>query len=159
MDQALTTTSTKQEPAESGFFNVQPSREQIFDLEEHLRSMPQVEMPVTNHFSHGVYGRELLIPAGSVLTGHIHKFTNMNVLLEGEMSVSTEDGVQRVGAGFVVVSPPGTKRVAYAHTDCRWLTVHGTNETDIDAIEREFVVHTEQEYLAFRETQQLLKGE
>lgn len=158
MDQALTT-STNPEPAESGFFNAQPSRGQIFELEEHLRTMPQVEMPVTNHFSHGVYGRELFIPAGSVLTGHIHKFTNMNVLLEGEMSVSTEDGMQRVSSGFVVVSPPGTKRVAYAHTDCRWLTIHGTNETEIDIIEREFIARSEQEFIAFCETQTLLKGE
>jgi quercetin dioxygenase-like cupin family protein len=155
----MTTELTDQQPAASGLFNARPTREQVFALEQSMREMPQVEMPVTNHFSHGVYGREIFIPAGSVLTGHIHKHTNMNVLLEGDMSVLTERGMERVGAGFVVVSPPGTKRAAYAHTDCRWLTVHGTPETDVDAIEREFIVHTEQEYLAFCETQQLLTGE
>ncbi len=155
----MTTDLTEQQPAESGLFNARPTRAQVFALEQSMREMPPVEMPVTNHFSHGVYGREIFIPAGSVLTGHIHKHTNMNVLLEGDMSVLTEDGMQRVGAGFVVVSPPGTKRAAYAHTDCRWLTVHGTRETDVGVIEREFIVHTEQEYLAFCETQQLLTGE
>lgn len=155
----MTTELTSTEPAASGFFVASPTREKVFELEQAMREMPQVDMPVTNHFSHGVYGRELFIPAGSVLTGHIHKHENMNVLLSGEMSVSTENGMQHVGAGFVVVSPPGTKRVAYAHTDCRWLTVHGTHETDLDLIEHEFIVHTEQEYLAFREQQRLLKGE
>jgi len=160
MGKAMTTDLTTTEPAASGFFVAEnsPSREQVFALERQMRELPPVEMPVTDHFSHGVYGRELFIPAGSVLTGHIHKHTNLNVLLSGEMSVSTEDGMQRVTSGHVVVSPPGTKRVAYAHTDCRWLTVHGTHQTDIEQIEREFIVHTEQEYLAFRETQQLLKG-
>lgn len=136
-----------------------PTRTQVVELERAMRELPPVEMPVTNHFSHGVYGREIFIPAGSVLTGHIHKFTNMNVLLEGDMSVLTEEGMQRVGAGFVVVSPPGTKRAAYAHTDCRWLTIHGTHETEVEVIEREFVAHSEQEFLAFCEQQQLLKGE
>lgn len=136
-----------------------PSRADLYALEAAMREMPPVDVPVINHFSHGVYGREIFIPAGTVLTGHIHKFTNMNVLLQGDMSVLTANGIERVGAGFVVVSEPGTKRVAYAHTDCRWLTVHGTHETDVDRIEQQFIAHSEHEFLAFCEEQQiLLKG-
>lgn len=135
-----------------------PSRTDLFAFEQMIRELPQVDMPVTNHFSHGVYGREIFIPAGSVLTGHIHKFTNMNVLLQGDMSVLTANGIERVGAGFVVVSEPGTKRVAYAHTDCRWITIHGTHETEVDKIEQQFIAHTEHEFLAFCDEQKLLKG-
>lgn len=153
------TSSNEIANVEQGAITGAPAREKVFALEAAMRELPPVEMPVKNHFSHGVYGRELFIPAGTVLTGHIHKHTNMNILLEGEMSVSTESGIERVAAGFVVVSPPGTKRVAYAHTDCRWLTVHGTHEQDVDVIEREFIVHSEQEYLAFCESQKLLKGD
>lgn len=138
-----------------------PSIARAVALEQAIRSeLPLIEGEVVNHFSHGVYGRELRVPAGSVIVGHIHKFENMNVLLEGEMTVVTEDGPQRVGPGFLIVSPPGTKRAAYAHTDCRWLTVHGTHEKDVDKIERQFIVHSEQEYLAFQaEQQRLLEGE
>lgn len=153
----MTTEIADTKPAASGLFNAQA---QAFALEEAIRNeLHLIDPDVAHHFSHGVYGRELRIPAGSVVVGHIHKFTNMNVLLEGEMDVQTNDGVKRVGPGFLIVSPPGTKRVAYAHTDCRWLTVHGTHETDIDKIEQQFIVHTEQEYLAFCESQQLLEGE
>lgn len=123
------------------------------------RELPQVEGEVVHHRSYGVYGRELRIPAGSVIVGHIHKHENMNVLLEGEMTVITEDGPQRVGPGFLVVSPPGTKRAAYAHTDCRWLTVHGTHETDVEKIEQQFIAHTETEYLAFCDQLKQLEGE
>lgn len=138
---------------------VMTAQAQAFALEHAIRAeLPTIEMPVKNHFSHGVYGRELLIPAGTVLVGHIHKFENMNVLLEGEMLVTTENGPQRVGAGHLVVSPPGTKRVALALTDCRWLTIHGTHDTDVDKIERQFIAHSEQEYLAFCEEQKLLEG-
>lgn len=123
------------------------------------RELPLIDGEVAHHHSHGVYGRELRVPAGSVVVGHIHKFTNMNVLLEGEMTVVTEAGPQRVGPGFLVVSPPGTKRAAYAHTDCRWLTIHGTHETDVEKIEQQFIVHTETEYLAFCDQLKQLEGE
>jgi quercetin dioxygenase-like cupin family protein len=153
----MTTELTTEQPAESGLFN---AHAQAFALEQAIRDeLPLLEGEVLHHHSYGVYGRELRVKAGSVIVGHIHKFTNMNVLLEGEMSVVTDDGPVRVGPGFLVVSPPGTKRAAYAHTDCRWLTVHGTHETDLEKIEQQFIVHTEQEYLAFCEQQQLLKGE
>ena len=130
-----------------------PTREQVFQYEALLAELPQVELKVEDHFSHGVYARELFIPAGVTLTGKIHKYENMNILIQGEMSVLTDDGMKRVCAPFIVVSPPGTKRVAYAHTDCRWVTIHGTHEKDVDAIEAEFIAQSEAEFLEFSKFQ------
>lgn len=127
----------------------------VLEYERLMKLEPQVELPVKHHFSHGVYGRELFIPAGVTLVGKIHKYTNMNVLVKGTMSVSTEEGVKTVHAPFIVVSPPGTKRVAYAHEDCVWLTIHGTEETDVDLIEHKFTADTPEEYLTFVQTLQL----
>jgi hypothetical protein len=59
--------------------------------------------------------------------------------------------VKRIKPPFVVVSPPGTKRVAYAHEDSRWLTVHGTEKQDVEEIEKEFIAQTEREYIEFVE--------
>lgn len=122
-------------------------KENIFALEELMRLEPQVELKVINYFSHGVYARELHIPAGIMLTGEIHKFENLNILSKGEISVMTENGMVRVAAPFTIVSPPGTKRIAYAHTDCIWTTIHGTFEIDINKIKQTFIATTEQEYL------------
>lgn len=108
-----------------------------------------VEIPVQHFFSDGVYARHGMIPRGTMLTGHIHKKRNLNILSQGEMSVLTQDGMQRVKGPFVIVSPPGTKRIAYAHTDCWWTTIHGTHETDLAKIEAEFIVKTEQEWLEY----------
>lgn len=124
-------------------------RDKVNILEGQMREMPQIELHVEHHFSPGVYARELHIPKGTVLTGKIHKYAQLNILSAGEMSVLTEDGVKRVGAPFTVVSPPGTKRIAYAHTDCVWTTIHGTDETDIDKIEDHFIAQDETEYLEF----------
>lgn len=111
----------------------------------------RVTLAVKHHFSPGVYARELFIPKGTLLTGKIHKFAQLNIMSQGDMSVLTEDGVKRVQAPFTIVSPPGTKRIAYAHEDTVWTTILATEETDPDEIEREFVADTEQDYVAFLE--------
>jgi len=129
--------------------NLPSDRDKIFALESLMREQPQVSLPVFHHFSHGVYARELHIPAGVMLTGEIHKLENLNILSKGEMSVMTEKGMLRVQAPFTVVSPPGTKRIAYAHTDCVWTTIHGTFEKDLKIIEQYFIAKSEQEYLDY----------
>jgi hypothetical protein len=133
-------------------------RDEIFRkvdaLENSIQELPAVEIPVAHHFSKGVYAREIRIPKGTVLTGKIHKYANLNIMSQGDLSVLMEDGtVQRIKAPFTVVSPPGTRRVAYAHEDTIWTTIHGTDETDVDAIEMQFVAQTGDAYKLFLEEQ------
>lgn len=126
------------------------SRAKVLELEAAmLRECEPIEMPVKHYFSQGVYARELFIPKGTVLTGKIHKHAQLNIMSKGDLSVLTEDGIKRVKAPFAVVSPPGTKRVAYAHEDTVWTTIHGTDETDLEKIEAHFIAQNEQEYLDF----------
>lgn len=122
-------------------------RQKVHLLESELLKQPQVEMPVNHYFSQGVYARELTIPADTVLTGEIHKYQQLNILSKGDISVLTENGVIRVQAPFTIVSPPGTKRIAYAHTECVWTTIHGTEETNLEKIELHFIAKDELEYL------------
>lgn len=95
------------------------------------------------------------IPAGVILTGEIHKFENLNILSQGKIEVLTEKGMETVEAPFTVVSPAGTKRIARAITDCVWTTVHGTDENDLNIIEKTFIAKSEQEWLEFRNANQL----
>jgi hypothetical protein len=125
------------------------TREKIFALETIMKDQPQVECKVVEHFSYGVYARELHIPAGTLLTGEIHKLENLNILSQGEISVLVGEEVQRIAAPFTVVSPPGTKRIAYAHTDCIWTTIHGTFETNTDKIKEFFIASSEEAYLEY----------
>jgi uncharacterized protein (UPF0548 family) len=122
-------------------------REKVNKAEAVMKTLPQVEMPVTHHFAEGVYGRELFIPKDTILTGKIHKHSQLNVLMSGDISVLTEDGIKRVKPPFSIVSPPGTKRIAYAHEDSVWLTVHGTHEKDLEKIESHFIAQNDSEYL------------
>jgi len=131
-------------------------RDKVNIIEAEMQNYPKLDLPLKHYFAPGVYARELFIPAGTLLTGRIHKYENLNILSSGEMAVLTEDGMKRVSAPFTVVSPPGTKRIAYAFTDCVWTTILATDETDPVAIEAEFTAGSEQEFLEFVEQQKLI---
>jgi hypothetical protein len=124
----------------------------IESLEKHMKEMPPVEMPVKNYFSQGAYARELFIKKGTVLTGKIHKHENLNIMPYGDITVLTHDGMKRLTGYNVVVSPAGTKRVAYAHEDTVWITVIGTRDNDVDEIVRTFTAESLDEYLDFCRT-------
>lgn len=134
------------------------TRDKVLAAEAFLKQQPQVELKVVHHFSKGVYARELHIPAGVILTGEIHKFANLNILSKGKIQVLVGETVQEIEAPYTIVSPPGTKRIAYAITDCVWTTVHGTDETDVGNIERQFIVKSESEWLEFCNANQLELG-
>lgn len=119
---------------------VNPSYEQIRALEHEIAKLPEVETPITHHFADGIYGREMFIPAGTVLTGKIHRDATLNILLSGEIHVTTDAGVEKIVGPRVYVSPPGTKKVGYAHTDVRFMNVHPTKLRDLEAIEAKFIV-------------------
>jgi hypothetical protein len=86
-----------------------------------------------------VYAREITAPAGTIVSGKVHKTEHLNIMSKGEISVLTEDGVKRLKAPYTFVSKPGTKRIAYVHEEMVWTTVHHTHETDVAKIERDLV--------------------
>lgn len=124
-------------------------RDRIHEFESEIRKLPPVDCPIKHHFSEGIYAREMFIPKGTVVTGKIHKYENLNIMSKGKLSIRTESGVITVEAPFTVVSPPGTKRIAYAHEDSIWTTIHATSERDVKIIEQYFVAQNEEEYLEF----------
>lgn len=125
------------------------TRAKVFKAEELMLQMPQRELEVKHYFSQGVYARELYIPKDTILVGKLHKYKQLNILSKGDISVLIDEEVKRIQAPFTVVSSAGTKRIAYTHEDSVWLTIHGTEETDIDLIEDIFTASSEQDYLDF----------
>lgn len=120
-------------------------RELIADTERVLLTYPQVEVPIEHHFSKDVYGREMKLEQGTLIVGKIHRFENLNILSEGEVSVLSIDGVKRVKAPHTFVASPGAKRVIFAHTNVTWTTIHGTGERDVDKIEEQFIAKSYEE--------------
>jgi len=133
--------------------------EKLEFLQDEAKQLPQVEVTLRHYFAHGIYGRELARPAGTLIIGKIHKTRHMFILLSGEMSVLTDNGMERFVAPQIVIGSPGTKRLTYAHTDCVAIVLHGTPLTDLDEIEKVFVAQNDQEYLKYLEDEKLLIGE
>lgn len=135
-------------------------RDKVFQAEALMKEMPSAIhlTKLFHYFAPGIYARELHIPAGMTLTGKIHKYPQLNILSKGRISVLTEDGVKEVEAPFTVVSPAGTKRIAYAHTDCVWTTILATDEKDPEKIEKLFTTDSEDEWLEISGKRQLELG-
>lgn len=127
---------------------VDEQREKVIRLEAVLKGMPQAEIPVRHFFSRGVYAREMSCPAGAVITGRIHKYSQINILSKGEVSVVTDDGLLRVKAPHTFVAEPGSKRAFYVHEDAVWTTICHTNTTDIETLEDELTVGSFEEFNA-----------
>lgn len=106
--------------------------------------------PLKHSFAPGIYVRQISIPAGTLIVGKIHKHEHPNFLLEGKVLVLTESGgVEELEAPLSIISPAGTKRLVYAHTDVVWTTVHATQETDLEKIEEETIATSFEEYEKF----------
>lgn len=115
-------------------------RQLIDEAEEAMAQMPQVEIPLRHDFADGLYGREILIPAGTLLTGKVHRHADLNFVLYGEIDVVTEGGLKRVKGPCWFAGKPGAKQIGYAHTDTLWITVHATENRDLDTLEDEILL-------------------
>lgn len=126
-------------------------RKQLYELQAGVADLPEVDCPLQHVFAPGAYARTIFIPAGTVIVGKIHKHQHLNILSQGVVTVVTEGGGKEYLRGpLTMVSPPGTKRAVYAHTDTVWTTVHLTKETDLEKIEGEVIAKTFEEYEQFR---------
>lgn len=144
--------------------DLQPScdlRDKVFAIENVMLQMPQLALKLEHYFSEGIYARQLFIPKDTTIVGKIHKYRSLNVLLQGELSVYLDDNIQRVKAPVVTIAPAGMKRIAYAHEDSIWLTIHRTDEVDLNKIEHHFIAQSEDEWLEFckREPRLPLEGD
>lgn len=112
-----------------------PTQEQIKRLEMLNLQLPQIDLQTKHYFANGLYAREIFIPAGTGLTGAAHRTEHLSIV-NGDIEVSTDEGMRRITGHAVLVCAPGKKRVGYAHADTYWTTLHATDERDLDKLER-----------------------
>lgn len=96
--------------------------------------------PLKHTFSDGIYIREIFMPKGMIITSALHKTNYPYFVLEGDLSVITTEGLLRIKAPYWGVTKAGTKRILYIHEDTHWITLHATDETDVEKIREEITV-------------------
>ena len=111
----------------------------VMQLQETMRNMPQVELPTFHFFADGMYARVVPRAAGVTIVGKVHKREHFYIVTKGRVLVVDDAGRHEYQAGDVIVSRPGTKRAVHALEDSICMTVHRTDETDLEKIEAEII--------------------
>lgn len=107
------------------------------------------ELPLTHTFSDGVYAREIFMPKGMVVIGHVHNTKHLNIISTGKAIVYMEGKVHEITAPFTFESNAGVRKMLYILEDMFWTTIHVTDETDIDTLEEVLVDRKASEGIEF----------
>jgi hypothetical protein len=108
--------------------------------------------PLKHSFSEGVYIREMFMQKTGVVIGKLYKISHTWFLLEGEITVATDEGVNTYIAPCYVYAPEGTKRVIYAVEDSVFVNVYPNPEniTDIATLEDMLTCKSYEEYKEYK---------
>lgn len=125
-------------------------RDKIMSVENRISQLPGVKYgdeccPLHHSFTDDCYIREILMPAGMLISSKIHKTQHPYFVMVGDVSVLTEDGVVRIKAPYTGITEIGTKRILFTHEDTIWITVHVTKEKDLEKIEEEIIASSFEE--------------
>ena len=118
-----------------------PTRKDILDFQNEVAKLPQFEgMIKKDYFANGMYCREVWRPAGVVIAGKIHIHEHFFMVTKGKINVWSENGEMKTFcAGDIMVSKPNAKRITYSLEDSTVVTIHRTDKTDLDEIEKEII--------------------
>lgn len=125
--------------------NPRSFRDAITSAEQIILQAPQIDLPVTHHFSKGVYARQIFMPKGLIVTGKVHKTEHL-CIMHGDIDIADENGNFRYTGYHVFNSKPGIKRILATHEDTLFTTIHVTDETDIAKLEADLVAENYEEY-------------
>lgn len=126
------------------------NRSAILKFEDFAKKQPQIDIPVTHRIHGGMYMREITIPKGCVLTGQIYKFNHFDIMLGGDITVSTDGGeTKRLTGNNIFNGLHGKKRAGYAHEDTRWITIHPFSGSNGDEIQSRITAETFEELRGF----------
>jgi len=108
------------------------------DIEAMMLAAPQIDCPVAHHFGHGIYMREVFMPAGTYIMGHAHRHEHMNIMLKGKMAVLVNGEAKVIEGPYIFTGQPGRK-FAYIIEDTVFVNAYATDETNVDKLEEMFV--------------------
>lgn len=139
-----------------------PTAAQIVEFQNILKQEPAVgiSLEAISYHSEGVYLRELPLAAGFYYGGKLHAHRHFNLLLEGKITIWTVQGRMDLIGPCVFESMGNVRKVVYAHTPCKYMTIHAnpSNERNEDALEALHIVPEEQVAM-FPELDDQLLGE
>jgi len=103
-----------------------PAIDRVRAMEAALMAIPEqhIEIIPVHRFAHGLYVREVSLPAGCIAVGHMHAQEHVTIISKGRLKIVTEDGVSEVTAPATFVVPAGRKNCVHVLEDAVWTTIH-----------------------------------
>lgn len=132
-------------------------REKVERLERVIGQLPPVECPTRHFFAPGVFLREMLVPAGVIATGAVHKTEHLTIVA-GHCLLTTDEGPKEFIGFHTIHSKPGAKRAISAISDTFVTTIHANpdDETDVAVLAERFTESKASELLGGAENRQRL---
>jgi len=139
-----------------GFEVERPMAARVEALKVELMKLPQYEPETKHHFHAGMYCREVWRDAGVLVVGKVHKKEHFYFIVNGTVSITTDDGVQTVTGPHLFKSKPGSRRAVYSETPALCMTFHVTDSKTVEEAEIELV---EEEENSMYDAGNLIKNE
>jgi hypothetical protein len=97
------------------------------------------ELPLEHFICNKTYVRQITLPKDIIVTGKVHNFDHTSIISKGDVTVMTPEGVTRIKAPATWISKAGTKRLIYVHEETIWATIHQSENTLVEDLEKEIV--------------------
>jgi quercetin dioxygenase-like cupin family protein len=99
---------------------------------------------VSHHFSDGLYIKQMVLKKGYMATSHVHNYSHLSILAQGDVYVRANDEVTYHQAPTCIEIKAGVVHQIQALSDVIWYCAHATEETDINKVDE--VLIQEQKY-------------
>jgi len=97
--------------------------------------MSFIDPEINHHFGGGVYAKETIIPAGSMLVQHTHKHDHLSVLAKGSIELVVDGEKSVIHAPVCLTIAAGKHHGVKSLTDVVWYCIHATDCTDTENID------------------------
>ena len=128
------------------FFSTVKTRKDILGFEQVIKNMStafdECPYPIFHSFADGMYTREIHINKGDLAVGAIHRNDYFVNVLKGRLWVVSEFGSREIIAPDSFIAKAGVKHIVFTLEDTIWTDTHRTNETVIDAAEKEIFIES-----------------
>lgn len=151
IESSLATTANKKQavlPVINTFLSLPDVIDKIEEMEKRMLSEPQIDIPPIETFVNGMYTRQIVIPKDTLLTGRVYKEPYVDIMISGDITLTTPEGVKRLKGYNVCDGNSGRKRAGYAHEDTLWITIHKADEF-LDDMKKHLSFFSVNEYKAF----------
>jgi quercetin dioxygenase-like cupin family protein len=90
---------------------------------------------VAHFFSDGLYAKQMHLPKGHLATSHVHNYSHLSILAQGEVHVRVDGEVSHYLAPACIEIKANATHEILALQDVVWYCVHHTDEKDIKKVD------------------------